>query len=146
MCGAAGATRHRRGIGALGSLVTSLRFTVDMSWHSIKQHISQMVGVTDDQLHTHLGLLLFVLAAILLRASPRRWYIALAAVVAIELLNKTVYALDWFNGITPANWPNSIWDIANTLFWAAVLTLVIGNIGNAPDPDARASIGDDRRQ
>ena len=79
--------------------------------------LGDTLGVTDDLIHVHVGLAIFVLTALLLRRRMRSpWPLAVVAVFA--LLNEAVdYA------VPPASDFSAI-DVANTLFWPAVLFLL----------------------
>lgn len=96
-----------------------------MSWHLFKEQISRLSGIDAACLHIHVGLLLFLVFAVIFQHSPHRWLLALAAVAGVELGNEAIDVLDWLTGITRANWKNGVLDIVNTLFWPTVLTLLL---------------------
>jgi hypothetical protein len=96
---------------AIESLVTGYR--------SGKQYLSVITGASEDLLHVHAGLLIFVLSALILRKKMRS-PIPLALVVFFATLNEVV---DWYSGAPQAPFEHYI-DFANTVFWPAVLFLL----------------------
>lgn len=88
-------------------------------YSAAKHALGETLGVSDDLLHVHLGLTIFVVTALLLRRRVRSvWPLAIVAVFAC--LNEIAdYA------ITDA-WParRSALDVVNTMFWPAVLFLL----------------------
>ena len=85
----------------------------------IKAWLTASTGATEDLLHVHAGLLIFVLAALLLRRKMRS-PIPLALVVFFAVLNEV---FDWLAGGSHQALEPYV-DIANTLFWPTVLFLV----------------------
>lgn len=85
-----------------------------------KRGLERTLGMTDDLLHVHVGLLLFVLAALVTRRRMRSWW-PLGIVAAFAVANEIVdyFALDgqW------SPWLLAV-DIANTLVWPLVLFLL----------------------
>lgn len=96
-----------------------------MSWQIIKELIVGTAGISDDHLHTYLGVLIYVGAIVLSRSYPRRWLMALAAVAAVELINEGLDVLDWANGHAVPNWQGGLLDVVHTLFLPLVLTLAL---------------------
>lgn len=76
-------------------------------------------GATEDLLHVHAGLLIFVLAALVLRRKMRS-PIPLALVAFFAVLNE---AFDLLAGGTHQALEPYV-DIANTMFWPTVLFLL----------------------
>ena len=84
----------------------------------IKDSMSVATGATEELLHVHFGLLIFVAAALLLRRRMHsNWPVGL--VWAFALANE---AVDYF-AIGYA-WFPSLLDILNTIFWPTILHLV----------------------
>ena len=84
-----------------------------------KSTLGEDLGVSESLLHLHAGLAIFALAALLLRRPLRSWW-PLAIVLGAGLANELVdylYAGDW-------SLAASAKDIANTVFWPAVITLL----------------------
>jgi hypothetical protein len=92
--------------------------TLPDAYASLKQGLSAATGASEDLLHVHFGLLIFVAAALLLRRRMHsNWPVGL--VWAFALANEAVdyfatgYALD-----------TSLLDVLNTVVWPTVLHLV----------------------
>ncbi|MWV26991.1 hypothetical protein [Aurantiacibacter rhizosphaerae] len=84
-----------------------------------KRWIEAWTGASQELLHVHAGLLIFVVASLVLRREFRS-PIPLALVVAFAVLNELI---DFLNG--PAtNRIEPYRDIANTVFWPCVLFLL----------------------
>lgn len=87
-----------------------------------KLAVMSLTHLSRDALHVHAGLLVFVLAAAVLRKSPGSpwpWLAAAAVACGME-------ALDAVDGIVSyGHWRvrASVHDVANTLFWPTVLAL-----------------------
>lgn len=88
-------------------------------YSGIKAWLTASTGATEDLLHVHTGLLIFVLAALLLRRKMRS-PIPLALVAFFAVLNEV---FDWLAGDSHRALEPYV-DIANTLFWPTVLFLV----------------------
>lgn len=85
-------------------------------YREAKQQLEAWTGAEQELLHVHAGLLIFVLAALVLRKKFRS-PIPLSLVVVFALLNEL---LDWFNGPSP-NPLEPLWDVVNTVFWPCIL-------------------------
>lgn len=89
---------------------------------AVKLTVMSLTNLSRDALHVHAGLLVFVLAAAVLRrhpGSPWPWLVAMAVACGVE-------ALDAVDGIVSyGHWRvrASVHDIANTMFWPTVLAL-----------------------
>lgn len=85
---------------------------------AIKQAMSDATGATEDLLHVHFGLLIFIVVAVVFR---RRLHSAwpVTIVWAFALANEAVdyFAEGWV--LVP-----SVLDVVNTVFWPTVLFLV----------------------
>lgn len=94
-----------------------------MSFHEFKLAIVSITGLTKDALHIHVGLAVFLAAALVCRKplrSPVPWLIVLAVAVIAELLDMR----DDIVHLRPWQWTASAHDIANTMFWPSVLLLL----------------------
>lgn len=91
---------------------------------SLKDFLVLISGLTRDSLHTNLGLSIFFLTALVRRISPGRW-LPLLCVLVLAIVNE-VFDLrrDYLHG-SALNWRESVRDIANTVFWPAVLFLMV---------------------
>lgn len=89
-------------------------------YSAAKRALGDALQVSDDLLHVHVGLAIFVVTALLLR---RRISLAwpLAAVAVLAALNE---AIDYF-GSTPAPPLRVATDVLNTVLWPLVLFLLV---------------------
>lgn len=94
--------------------------SVVASYAAAKGAVIAFTGAPEDLLHVHAGLLIFVLAAFLLRRKMRS-PIPLALVAFFAVLNEV---FDLLAGGTRQTTLEPYIDIANTLFWPAVLFLL----------------------
>lgn len=88
-------------------------------YSEIKRGIEAWTGASQELLHVHAGLMIFVLASLVLRRqfhSP----IPLALVAVFALFNEL---LDWINGPSAYGF-EPYRDIANTVFWPSILFLL----------------------
>lgn len=81
-----------------------------------KEQVRAATGSTESLLHVHAGLLIFVVAALLLRKRMRS-PLPIALVVIFALANE---AVDGLRG-RPATGLEPLIDIVNTIWWPAVL-------------------------
>ena len=83
-----------------------------------KDYASTATGMSEDLLHVHVGLLIFVFFAVVLRRRMHSLW-PVSAVALFAILNEVVDAFG-------PNWNAdlSALDVVNTLFWPAILFLV----------------------
>jgi hypothetical protein len=86
-------------------------------YSAAKRALGESLGVTDNLLHVHVGLAIFVVTALLLRRRMRSPW-PLAVVTLFALLNE---AVDY---LIPRTSDFSIFDVLNTMFWPMVLFLL----------------------
>jgi hypothetical protein len=98
-----------------------------MSWQLIKELIIRTVGVSEDHLHTYIGVLIYAAAIVLLQSFARRWLTAFIAVAAVELINEGLDIVDWANGHAAPNWLGGLLDVFHTLCLPLVLTLALSS-------------------
>lgn len=84
-----------------------------------KAYAGDLTGASEELLHVHAGLLIFVAAALVLRKRVGS-AVPLVLVVAFAVLNEIADALS--GGPQPAFEP--VADFANTVFWPAILFLL----------------------
>ncbi len=91
---------------------------VAADYSSLKEQIAAAMGATEELLHVHFGLLIFVVVAVVLRRRMHSLWPVLT-VWAFAILNELI---DYFDG----NWPPlaSLFDVINTVFWPMILFLV----------------------
>ncbi len=89
----------------------------------VKLAVMSVTGLSRDALHMHAGMLVFVLAAVILRKSfrsPLPWMLAMAVACGAEVLD----ALDGIRSFGHWWLRASVHDVINTMFWPTALTLV----------------------
>lgn len=84
-----------------------------------KVALGETTGMSENLVHVHAGLAIFVVTALLLRKRMRSW-IPLAVVIALAVLNE---AVDYFYGIK-WDYMSSGMDLINTILWPIVLFLL----------------------
>src|SRR5690349_19817230 len=91
-----------------------------------KAALGDDTGMSENLLHLHAGLAIFVLTALLLRKRMRSW-IPLTVVVTLALLNEFI---DYWAGL---RWDlaSSAIDLLNTILWPSVLFLLARRPGRA---------------
>lgn len=98
--------------------ITGYFFEAAAWYRDVKRAIGEWTGASQELLHVHAGLLIFVITALILRNRahlPNAMALALVAVFAT--LNEFV---DWINGPS-ASALEPYWDFTNTLFWPCIL-------------------------
>jgi len=83
-----------------------------------KTAMSDATGATEDLLHVHFGVLIFVVVAVAFRRRMHSWW-PVSLVWAFALANELVdcFAADWQADA-------SALDVLNTVFWPTILFLV----------------------
>ncbi len=87
-------------------------------YSDLKNRSAELTGMSEDLLHVHVGLALFVLGALLLKRRMRSPW-PLAIVYAFAVLNELI---DLTAPVVSLSEP--FLDIANTVFWPTVLFLI----------------------
>jgi hypothetical protein len=90
---------------------------------AIKQAIVNATGLAKDALHIYVGLAVFLATAAVLR-KPFRSRVPWLAVLAVACAGEVVDAIDQIHIEGFWEWPGSVHDIVNTLFWPTVFFLV----------------------
>ena len=92
--------------------------TLPDAYAALKEGLSDATGATEDLLHVHFGLLIFVAAALLLRRRMHsNWPVGL--VWAFALANE---AVDYF--AAGYRLDTSVLDVLNTVLWPTILHLL----------------------
>lgn len=89
-----------------------------IAYRDAKRHLGEITGASEDLLHIHAGLLIFVITALVLRKKMRS-PVPLALVFLFALLNELIDIVAG-GGQRPVE---PYIDIANTVFWPTVLFL-----------------------
>lgn len=89
-------------------------------YHGMTESLLARSGISDKALHIHVGLALY-LGAVLLLSRPLRGWAPFLIVAAIEGANEILDRLFW------GAWrlPDTMADVASTLFWPLMITLVL---------------------
>ena len=88
-----------------------------------KISLVHLVGLPKDALHIYVGMLVFLLAAILFRAPLKSWK-PIAAVALAALAGEIWDVIDTVNIGARVVWARNWHDIWNTCFWPFVLFLL----------------------
>jgi hypothetical protein len=92
-----------------------------LNW--LKTDLSELVHLSKDALHVHLGLLVFLVAMVVFRrtaASLLPWL----CVLAVELVNEFLDIFHWRGGVLDFSIAGSLKDIVNTMLWPTLLVLL----------------------
>lgn len=98
-------------------------------YSAMKNALGELTGMSEDLIHVHVGLAIFVVTALLLRRRMRS-VVPLATVALLALLNELVD----FSGGEGWRLGSSILDFLNTLLWPLVLFL-LARRGSPPPTD-----------
>lgn len=93
-------------------------------WFEGKDWVSEALGLSKEMLHVHLGLALFLAAALALRTRRRGLLVAWLAVAALQAANEALDARDWIMWTGSVNWAETARDTVATLFWPTVIALI----------------------
>jgi hypothetical protein len=93
------------------------------NWTMDKWRFEQWSGLSDDVLHTHVGLLLLVGAAIVLRRPPWHW-LPWSIVLVVECINETYDMYQNTIQTTENSFKASVHDFWLTLLWPTLILLV----------------------
>ncbi|MDB5614554.1 MAG: hypothetical protein JWQ22_2207 [Devosia sp.] len=86
--------------------------------NAMKTDFSELLNLSKDALHIHIGIGLYVIAMLAFRRGPGSWWPWLT-VLGFELLNE---AIDIFHhGFSHLEVSGSIKDLFNTMFWPSVV-------------------------
>jgi len=85
----------------------------------LKRALSQISGASEDLLHVHAGLLIFALAALILKRRLRS-PLPLALVALFAGANELI---DWYSG-APSYPYEPLFDFLNTIIWPTIIFLV----------------------
>lgn len=98
-------------------------------YNAIKTNLADLLGITKDALHIHIGLAIFVALIVILRRSPGS-VIPWLGVLAFELLNELLDIFHWHEGAFYFEIGDAFKDVANTMFWPT-LTMVAFRVAAA---------------
>jgi len=94
---------------------------METSWYqAAKLVLESTLGLSRDALHVHVGLAVFIVAALILRKPPHS-SIPLAAVFLAAVMGEGLDMRDDLRSLGYWRWKDSVGDVANTVFWPLVL-------------------------
>lgn len=92
-------------------------------FQALKLHLVELLSMSRDALHIYVGMLVLVVGICLTRVRGLEWWALLVvAVVAVGL--EVPDLRDDVRSLEGMQWSASFHDVANTLFWPAVLALL----------------------
>lgn len=89
----------------------------------LKTELSELIGLSKDALHVHLGLLVFLLAMVIFRRSAAS-FVPWTCVLVLQRVNELLDTFHWYNGALEFNLAGSLKDMVNTMLWPTVLLLL----------------------
>ena len=89
----------------------------------LKTELSELVGLSKDALHIHLGLLVFLLAMVIFRRSAAS-LVPWTCVLVLQLAHEAVDTLHWHQGVLGFDLGDSFKDIINTMIWPTLILLL----------------------
>ena len=101
-------------------------------WFESKAEIKAALGMSEDMIHVHFGLALFLIGAVLLRNRRKGVLIAWCVGAFLQIVNEVLDAREWINWTGNVNWSEFLKDTGATLFWPTVLVLIWRWIGRRP--------------
>lgn len=91
-------------------------------YNALKTQLSELLGITKDALHIHIGLAIFLVAALVFRRPLWSW-IPWLSLLAFEIANELMDAFHMHGGPFSIEVGGSLKDVLNTMFWPTVLLL-----------------------
>jgi hypothetical protein len=91
-------------------------------YNSLKIQLSELLGITKDALHIHIGLAIFLVAALVFRRSLASW-IPWLSLLAFEIVNELMDVFHLHEGAFSVEVGDSPKDILNTMFWPTMVLL-----------------------
>ena len=93
-------------------------------WGDLKQSLVANLSISNDVIHVHVGLTVFLALLALLHRHHWGAWVAWISVLAIQLLNETLDFRDYVNWGVRINYAEMISDTANTMLWPTVFLVV----------------------
>lgn len=95
-------------------------------WTTLKQHVSDDLGVGHDILHVPVGLLIFIGVAYLLRSRRHVLLVALGGVTLLQLVNEMLDGVQWVIWTGRIAWSEAVKDTVLTLTAPIVIVCAAG--------------------
>ncbi len=92
-------------------------------YNALKTQLSELLGITKDALHIHIGLAIFLAVALVFRRSLASW-VPWLALLAFELANELMDIFHSHAGTIGFELGDSLKDILNTMFWPSVVVII----------------------
>ncbi len=102
------------------STFVPLAFFHDL-WRTLKYRAEFGARFSPDELHVHIGLLIFLSLLYILRKSRHAPLIALAAVGAVQFANELIDFILIIFADDSWNWKSAVKDTVKSIFWPAIL-------------------------
>lgn len=113
-------------------------------FQELKLRILEILGVSKDAAHVHIGLVVFFVVALLARRHSA--WLPWAAVLAVALGLEALDLRDDLATYDAPRWGASLHDLVNTMIWPTVLAIASGRLrGRASRADPIATTGDQSR-
>lgn len=92
-------------------------------YNALKTQLSEVVGITRDALHIHVGMAIFFGVALIFRRPLANW-VPWLTLLAFELVNELMDIFHIHNGVLGFELGDSLKDIVNTMFWPTIVLVV----------------------
>lgn len=116
------------------------------AWGDLKAEISAGLGIERDLLHIPGGILLFVLLVVALRRRRHGVGLAFLGVLALQILNETLDAMDWFARSGEIRWDEALSDTLLTITLPAVFLAAYAILTAGTKKRPRAASADPARR
>ena len=102
----------------------------DAMYNTLKTELSDLLGISKDALHIHLGIAIFLIAALVFRRSLANW-IPWLVLLAFELVNEFIDIFHLHEGTVSFELEGSLKDILNTMFWPTIVLIIARRLTSA---------------
>lgn len=113
-----------------------MEYSLRNFWFEGKRAVEDVIGLSGAEAHVHIGLALFVIAAVVLRHHRRGILMAWLFVMFAQTVNELLDARDWISWTGTVNWLETALDFLATLFWPTVLGLIWSSVNQKRDPNS----------
>jgi hypothetical protein len=91
-------------------------------YNALKIQLSELLGISKDALHIHLGLSIYLIVMLVFRRQLTSW-VPWLALLAFEIVNEVMDIFHVHEGVMAFELGDSPKDILNTMFWPTVVLL-----------------------
>lgn len=92
-------------------------------YQSIKLNTVELLGLSKDAIHIHIGLLVFILSLVMI-TKGRVSFVAFIPVLVVASSMEALDLFDDFHSLGNLNWGNSLHDVINTCMWPFLICLI----------------------